>query len=405
MSTNAVPVTPGAGANVTADTVGTGFVQVIKLWDATAGSSNALIVGPDGALHANITSGNVSLSGNIVLGNSTNTIGALVANQTVQVTNTPNVTINANASVNVDQVGGAAYALGNQTAANSMPVVIATNQASVPVTPAANSTVNVTQVGGGNLALGNATAANSVPVVIATNQGAVPVTLASTTITGNVNAIGPTAVGVAAGSAPVLIAGTANATATGLIQVPKIDGGGNLSTNTNQIGGTAVLTGGVNGSQGVGGLAANNASASGNPVQASAIAINAEAAVATNGQNASLVVGLEHKLINLPYANKENMVRGTANIANTTANVTIIAAQGASQKIYVTGMQASNTGNTTITITTNDSVSSVFIVPAGGGTNPQFSTPLVTAANATFAFTCSANTTTAYVSAQGYFGT
>ena len=46
--------------------------------------------------------------------------------------------------------------------------------------------VNLNQVGGSAIALGQTTMANSLPVVLASNQSAIPVTLTSTTITGTV---------------------------------------------------------------------------------------------------------------------------------------------------------------------------------------------------------------------------
>lgn len=51
-----------------------------------------------------------------------------------------------------------------------------------------------------------------------------------------------------------------------IAQLPAALVGGRLDTNIGGIGGTAVVTGGVNGSQGVGGLAANAAAVAGNPL-------------------------------------------------------------------------------------------------------------------------------------------
>jgi hypothetical protein len=130
---------------------------------------------------------------------------------------------------------------------------------------------------------------------------------------------------------------------------------------------------------------------------------NAEPAPASNGQQVQLAVGLEGKLITLPFANKENMVRGSASQTGTGAT-TIIAAQGAGVKIYVTGVQCKNTGSTTTIVTLNDSASSVLIVPTSGGDNEVYQTPLVLAANTALTFTPAAASTTLYCNAQGYWG-
>lgn len=50
-------------------------------------------------------------------------------------------------------------------------------------------------------------------------------------IAGNVTVIGPTADGSAASTAPVLVAGTTDGTATGLVAVPKVSAGGLVSTD------------------------------------------------------------------------------------------------------------------------------------------------------------------------------
>lgn len=114
--------------------------------------------------------------------------------------------------------------------------------------------------GGGNVIItgpiGQATDANSVAVTLSTNQTAVnsgvegikaylydPGTGAAVTYTGATVVAGPTAVGSAAANPPILIAGTANATATGNVQVLKVDSSGVASVNTAQVNGVTVLTG------------------------------------------------------------------------------------------------------------------------------------------------------------------
>ena len=217
-------------------------------------------------------------------------------------------------------------------------------------------------------------------------------------------AIGPTADGTAATNPPVLIAGTVDGTGTGAVSVIKISATGQADVNVAEFGGTATVSGGVAGSQGVGGLAASGAAVAGNPVLHGGRAQNAEATAVANGQAVDAAYDLTGKAITLPYANKENMVRGTASATGTGAT-TIIAAQAAGVKTYITGLQLSNTSATTITVTMSDSASSVFIIPAGGGSNIVFPVPLVTAAATAFTFTASGSASTIFVSAQGYAGT
>lgn len=87
------------------------------------------------------------------------------------------------ADVNLIEVGGAAIALGQTTSANSLPVVIASDQSAIAVTasftPTGTQDVNLTKVGGAAVALGQAAMAASMPVVLASNQTAVPISAAS----------------------------------------------------------------------------------------------------------------------------------------------------------------------------------------------------------------------------------
>jgi hypothetical protein len=104
-----------------------------------------------------------------------------------------------------------------------------------------------------------------------------------------------------------------------------------------------------------------------------------------------------------PYVAPSNYVRGTASTTGGSAT-SILPAAGAGLKNYVTALQCFNTSATTITATMSDAAASVFGIPAGGGTNPTFPVPLVTAANTAFTFTPSAGETTITCNAQGYTG-
>ena len=76
---------------------------------------------------------------------------------------------------------------------------------------------------------------------------------------------------------------------------------------------------------------ATGSAAPSNASYAGARAQNAEPTPASNGSLTGLAVGLEGKLITLPYANKENMVRGSASQTGASAT-TFIAAQGSGSR-------------------------------------------------------------------------
>jgi hypothetical protein len=128
----------------------------------------------------------------------------------------------------------------------------------------------------------------------------------------------------------------------------------------------------------------------------------------TTGTAVHGLFDLVGKTITSPYANRENYVRGTATSTDTGAH-SVIASAGGSLKNYITGIQLGRTdaGTTAITVTFNDSASTVVVLPGltgGATTNFSFHVPLATAAATAFTFTCSSGVTTAYCSAQGYTG-
>lgn len=237
--------------------------------------------------------------------------------------------------------------------------------------------------------------------------------------TGTVNArVGISASSPSSGVVSGNVSVTGNLTSAGNITaiVGALPAGGNIigaltgnqTVNLNQVGGTAAVTGGVAGSLGVGGLAASGVAVAGAPILTGGRAQNVEPAAVANGQAVDMAFGLEGKAIILPYANKENFVRGGNVTGNTTAMVMLPAA-GAGLKNYITGIQIGNSGNTTVNVTFNDVAtlgnSSTFIAPTGGGNNPPLSVPLVTAANTTLTATLSGNSTSVTVNVQGYTGT
>lgn len=225
-----------------------------------------------------------------------------------------------------------------------------------------------------------------------------------------------------AGSAP----GTAGTPGTAVVSVQGVTGGTvlpivaadgqitNLGTSTDAAScasGTSSLAcfrqmdADIKGTGTVQGTAASGSSVSGNPLLEGGRAATAAPTAVTDGQAIAKQLTAEGRTVTAPYSIKELMVRGTATSTDTSAH-TIIASAGGSLKNYITAVQCGRTdaGSSALTITFNDSASTVVILPAGGATNITFPTPLATAAATAFQFTFGTGVTTGYCSAQGYTG-
>lgn len=164
-------------------------------------------------------------------------------------------------------------------------------------------------------------------------------------------------------------------------------------------GSNGVLIGAVQGPK------ASGATADTYPLLNGGRAATAAPTAVTDGQAVSAQLTPEGRTVTAPYSIKELMVRGTATSTDTSAH-TIIASAGGSLKNYITAAQCGRTdaGSSALTITFNDSASTVIVLPAGGATNIQFPTPLATAAATAFQFTSGTGVSTLYCSAQGYTG-
>jgi len=176
-----------------------------------------------------------------------------------------------------------------------------------------------------------------------------------------------------------------------------------------QVGSTTVVTGGVNGTLGVGGPTASGSSITANPVTIGGRAQNAEATAVTNGQVVNVATDLVGKQIVMPFANKENFLAGSTAAITTATNTLVISAQAAGVKIYMTGFSCANTGaNTSLIQFTSGSGGSVLwttIAPAGSGTNVTLTPPVATAAATALYVTNATASTSIYCSATGYAGT
>lgn len=109
-------------------------------------------------------------------GGSTNTVRIATGFSTLR-DNRFETSVGSNVPVDIEQVGGAAIALGQNVMAASLPVVIASNQTALPVTftPSGTQDVNLTKVGGTAVTLGQKTMAASIPVVLASDEARLPV--------------------------------------------------------------------------------------------------------------------------------------------------------------------------------------------------------------------------------------
>lgn len=83
---------------------------------------------------------------------------------------------------------------------------------------------------------------------------------------------------------------------------------------------------------------------------------------------------------------------------------TLISSPGGNYRIRVMQLECGNTSGTTVTVQLDDGASSIFIVPAGGGTNVNMGwSPLVVPLGQPLTFAPSAAETTIYCDAQGYY--
>lgn len=124
-------VTANAGTNLNTSALALAATQTDRsqFTKLTDGTRDAVIKAASTAVLAADTSLAVGLSPNSPLPTGSNTIGALSANQ----------------SVNLNQVGASAITLGQKAMASSLPVVLASDQTSIPVSATISGTPTVNQ--------------------------------------------------------------------------------------------------------------------------------------------------------------------------------------------------------------------------------------------------------------------
>ncbi len=154
------------------------------------------------------------------------------------------------------------------------------------------------------------------------------------------------------------------------------------------------------------GQAAHDAAVSGNPVRAGGRARTSDYTAVVNDDTSDFVTDLNGKLIVLPYAIPENSLNGVTAAITGTGDTSVIAAQGAGVRIYVTQVVVTNSHATVGTVVEIKDGTTViqrgYAAPAGGGFALSFPIPLRLTANTALN---AANITTAsntYVSASGF---
>ena len=162
----------------------------------------------------------------------------------------------------------------------------------------------------------------------------------------------------------------------------------------------------ANGALYITGDIAHDAADSGNPMKIGAKVAAAEDTAAADNDRTDLIADNVGKLITQPYAIKQLFVSGTASVADTT-ETTVIAAQAAGVKTYVTTIVISNKGSTATDVDINDGTeNTVMIVPAptGSGAILNLPVPLVGTAATAWMFQANDASNPIRVSMVGYTG-
>lgn len=192
----------------------------------------------------------------------------------------------------------------------------------------------------------------------------------------------------------------------------NVTAGNALQADITSVAGTAVVNGGLAGSQSVGGTVATNVAITDNPLNLGAQAVSSENTAVTTARKVQLVSDLVGKLIVLPYANPENFVSGAITSAMTgTTSTSLIAAPATGLRNYITNIVVDNshaTVGTDIIIQDGSGGATLYTIPAAaafGGASITLPTPLRQPTTATAIFCANVTTgSNTKVSATGYKG-
>lgn len=150
---------------------------------------------------------------------------------------------------------------------------------------------------------------------------------------------------------------------------------------------------------------AHDAADSGNPhkIGAKATAALSGATLVSAGDRTDLYAGVDGVQITRPHCNLEDVVSGNASNTDGTST-SLIAAQGAGVKTYLTAIILTNTSasNIYVEIKDNTTVKLTIPVPANSGAVVTLPVPLGGTANTAWNFDPSTSATTVYCSAVGF---
>lgn len=271
----------------------------------------------------------------------------------------------------------------------------------VAITPGAGATIATDDVGGvqyqrvkldlggdgasSPLLRGQQTAANSIPVTLPSDQGAIAVTDngSSLTVDGTVAVSGTVSVNGSGVTQPISAASLPlpSGAATAAKQ-PALGTAGTASADVLTVQGIAAMTAlkvdgsgvtqpvsGTVSASNTAGVAAHDAAVSGNPVLAGCEARTADGTAVSNGDAVRAIADTLGKQVVLQGAVHDLHVRGTANYTNTPA-ADLIAAAGAGVRIAVTSVLATNASATATKVEIRDGTTvkiQGYAAATGGG--------------------------------------
>ena len=155
------------------------------------------------------------------------------------------------------------------------------------------------------------------------------------------------------------------------------------------------------------GNVAHDAAASGNPLQVAGEARSTERAAVASADVSRLITDLAGKLITLPYANPEIFLRGREETTSAGNSTQLIAAQGASTRIYVTSLLVNNDSATNTSVNLQEGSSTILATipaPTVGGAVISFPVPIKLTENAALGYSVNDAVSTITVTALGYSG-
>lgn len=321
------------------------------------------------------------------------------------------ITAGADAAIATDDVTGVHYqrvkvdlggdglasplVRGQQTAANSLPVTLPSDQGTLAVSAATLPLPSGASTAAKQPALGTAGTASADVITVQGVASMTPLLVNGSGVTQPVS--GTITANLAAGVNNIgdvdiltIAAGDNNIGNVDIVTMPNVTLA--AGTNTNEVVGDA----------------AHDAAIAGNPVRIAGRAVSADYTAVATGDTADLICDLNGKQVVAPYAIPENLVQGVTAAITGTTDTSVIAAAGAGIRNYVTALTVTNSHATVGTVVELKDGTTVihraYAAPAGGGFTITFPTPLKGTANTAIN---AANVTTGsntYVSASGFKG-